>query len=103
MRMRHGEQLCRWLAVASALAIALSGCDKSPHKAKAVQMVKLLPDAPPPPPPKVEEKKPEPKEEKPQPQIAPPKPQETPQPQALKTDEQPGAGAGAGLQAGEVK
>src|SRR5262245_36636079 len=94
---------CRWLIVTSVGAAVLIGCDKAPQKPKAVQMVKLLPDAPPPPPPKIEEKKPEPKEEKPQPQVTPPKPQEAPQPQALKTDEQPGAGPGSGLQSGEVK
>lgn len=81
----------------------LDGCDKAPDRPKRAQMVKLLPDTPPPPPPKLEEKKPEPpKEEKPQPQLTPPKPQDAPQPQALKTDEQPGTGDGSGLQAGEV-
>jgi protein TonB len=93
------------LLLALLLAAAAAACDNAPPRPRGVQTVKLLPDTAPPPPPKIEEKRPEPKpEEKPQPQITPPKPVDAPaQPQALKTDEQPGSGAGGGLVAGEVK
>lgn len=86
------------------LCVGIAGCDKAPPRPRTVQTVKLLPDTPPPPPPpRIEEKKPEPKPED-KPQVVPPKPVDAPpQPQALKTDEQPGAGSGGGLQAGEVK
>jgi protein TonB len=84
-------------------ALLLGACDKPRPPAKVAQNVKLLPDTPPPPPPKLEEKRVEPrKEDRPQPQLAQPRPAAAPEPQALKTDEAPGQGAGNGLAAGAV-
>lgn len=86
------------------LLLTLSGCGKEPAKKREASTVKLLPATPPPPPPKPEEKKPEPEKqaEKPQQQLNQPKTEAPPQPQALKTDEAPGEGAGSGLQSGAV-
>lgn len=86
-----------------ALALGLAACSDGPAPPRRMQTVKLLPDTPPPPPPKPEEKKPEaPKEDKPQPQVPQVKPVEAPQPQALRSDEAAGDGAGNGLVAGAV-
>lgn len=87
-----------------ALMLSLSGCGKEPGKKKEASTVKLLPATPPPPPPKPEEKKPEPEKQadKPQQQLNQPKAEAAPQPQALKTDEAPGEGAGNGMQSGAV-
>lgn len=93
------------LAAALALALGLAACDNKPQAKRKMQTVKLLPDTPPPPPPKPEEKKPEPqKEDKPQPQTVVAKPLDAPppQPQALRSDEAAGDGAGGGLVAGSV-
>ena len=85
------------------LACALVGCDNQPERPRKQQVVKLLPDTPPPPPPppKPEDRPPPKPEDKPQSQDAP-KPAQDPLPQALKTDEAPGAGAGGGLTSGTV-
>lgn len=90
--------------LAGALALVLAACGDAPPPPRRMQTVKLLPDTPPPPPPKPEEKKPEqpPKEDKPQPQVPQVKPVEAPQPQALRSDEAAGDGAGNGLVAGAV-
>src|SRR4051794_24482078 len=91
--------------VALSLLVGLAGCGKAQPK-KQAPTVRLLPAAPPPPPPppKPEEKKPEPEkhEDKPQQQLNQPKTEAPPQPQALKTDEAPGDGAGSGLSSGAV-
>jgi protein TonB len=91
------------LLLVVAACMWLTGCDSKPQPSqRRMQAVKLLPDTPPPPP-KPEEKRPEPqKEDKPQPQAVVAKPAEAPQPQALKSDEAAGEGAGSGMVAGAV-
>jgi protein TonB len=99
---KYQNLACTMAAVA--LLMGLPGCGKEPTKKKEAPTVKLLPATPPPPPPKPEEKKPEPEKqaEKPQQQPNQPKTEAPPQPQALKTDEAPGEGAGSGMQSGAV-
>lgn len=95
---------CSTLAVAVLTALVLAGCGDQPDKPRKQQTLKLLPDTPPPPPPppKPEDKPPPKPESKPQQQDTPKPADVPPQPQALKTDEAPGAGPGGGLSSGPV-
>ena len=95
---RHS--LALWV-VAFVLLISMAGCDNQPERPRKQQVVKLLPDTPPPPPPppKPEDRPPPKPEDKLQ---DAPKPVDASTPQALKTDEAPGAGPGSGLTSGAV-